>query len=184
MRYSQPFLRRKVLDLQPSGSATRAARPPALISSTTWYEPSIVKSTLHAESPLGETTPECYSCGGQERLYPGIHSCEKRHCRRASLPVCRLGSNHRSQLLSLSRWCYRQPCASLQSSKDIAWDTSSWSPLIEDRSFLSWLVKIPSEQEQLRARQITFHQINKLEEVWRDKCECDFGRSRKTGRRR
>lgn len=56
----------------------------------------------------------------------------------------------------------------MQSSKDIVWDTTQWSPLIEDRSFLSWLVKVPSEQEQLRARQITFHQINKLEELWRD----------------
>ncbi|KAK4697556.1 regulator of nonsense transcripts 1, partial [Phenoliferia sp. Uapishka_3] len=56
----------------------------------------------------------------------------------------------------------------MQSSKDIVWDTTQWSPLIEDRSFLSWLVKVPSEQEQLRARQITFHQINKLEELWKD----------------
>lgn len=62
----------------------------------------------------------------------------------------------------------RQPCAAMQSSKDIVWDTAQWSPLVEDRSFLSWLVKVPSEQEQLRARQITFHQINKLEELWKD----------------
>jgi regulator of nonsense transcripts 1 len=47
------------------------------------------------------------------------------------------------------------------------WDTSQWQPLIDDRCFLSWLVKIPSEQEQLRARQITSHQINKLEELWK-----------------
>lgn len=48
------------------------------------------------------------------------------------------------------------------------WDTSLWAPLIADRSFLSWLVKVPSEAEQLRARQITFHQINRLEEVWKE----------------
>jgi regulator of nonsense transcripts 1 len=41
-------------------------------------------------------------------------------------------------------------------------------PLIEDRSFLSWLVKNPTEKEQLRARQITTAQINKLEEAWRE----------------
>jgi regulator of nonsense transcripts 1 len=56
----------------------------------------------------------------------------------------------------------------MQSSRDVVWDTSQWSPLIEDRQFLSWLVKVPSEQEQLRARQITFHQINKLEELWKE----------------
>lgn len=48
------------------------------------------------------------------------------------------------------------------------WDLTQWMPLIEDRSFLSWLVKVPSEKEQLRARQITTSQINKLEELWRE----------------
>ncbi|XP_056131748.1 putative regulator of nonsense transcripts 1 isoform X3 [Lampris incognitus] len=62
----------------------------------------------------------------------------------------------------------RQPCASQSSLKDINWDSSQWQPLIQDRCFLSWLVKIPSEQEQLRARQITAQQINKLEELWKD----------------
>jgi regulator of nonsense transcripts 1 len=48
------------------------------------------------------------------------------------------------------------------------WDTSQWLPLIDDRCFLSWLVKVPSEQEQLRARQISMEQINRLEELWKD----------------
>jgi regulator of nonsense transcripts 1 len=30
------------------------------------------------------------------------------------------------------------------------------------------LVRSPSEQEQLRARQISFPQINRLEDLWRD----------------
>ena len=50
----------------------------------------------------------------------------------------------------------------------MSWNPALWSPLIDDRSFLSWLVKPPSETEQLRARQITYAQINKLEELWRD----------------
>ncbi|KAJ6347862.1 hypothetical protein OIU76_004370 [Salix suchowensis] len=41
------------------------------------------------------------------------------------------------------------------------------APLIDDRCFLQWLVKIPSEQEQLRARQISAQQINKVEELWK-----------------
>ena len=61
-----------------------------------------------------------------------------------------------------------QPCAALTSAKDINWDTSQWSAIIDDRSFLSWLVKVPSEAEQLRARQISMAQIAKLEELWRD----------------
>ncbi|XP_031264172.1 regulator of nonsense transcripts 1 homolog isoform X2 [Pistacia vera] len=39
--------------------------------------------------------------------------------------------------------------------------------LIDDRCFLQWLVKIPSEQKQLRARQISAQQINKVEELWK-----------------
>ena len=62
----------------------------------------------------------------------------------------------------------RQPCAALTSSRDINWDTSQWSAIIDDRSFLSWLVKVPSEAEQLRARQISMAQIAKLEELWRE----------------
>lgn len=62
----------------------------------------------------------------------------------------------------------RQPCAALTNARDINWDTSQWSAIIDDRSFLSWLVKVPSEAEQLRARQISMAQIAKLEELWRD----------------
>ncbi|GAA5958204.1 hypothetical protein JCM3765_002847 [Sporobolomyces pararoseus] len=103
--------------------------------------------TLHEESPLGETTPECYSCGAKNVFILGF-----------------IPAKSDTVVVLLCR----QPCAAMQSSKDIVWDTTQWSPLIEDRSFLSWLVKIPSESEQLRARQITFHQINKLEELWRE----------------
>ena len=48
------------------------------------------------------------------------------------------------------------------------WDLSQWMPLIEDRAFLPWLVRTPTEHEQIRARQITAAQINKLEELWRE----------------
>ena len=44
---------------------------------------------------------------------------------------------------------------------------ASWMPLIQDRCFLNWLVKQPSDKEQARARQITATQIDKLEDLWR-----------------
>lgn len=75
----------------------------------------------------------------------------------------------------------RQPCAAVPSSKDMNWDTSQWMPLIDDRCFLTWLVKIPSEQEQLRARQITSQQINKLEELWKDNSEATLEDLEKPG---
>jgi len=66
----------------------------------------------------------------------------------------------------VNRYLRSQPCAAI--SKDISWNASLWAPLIDDRSFLSWLVKPPSETEQLRSRQISFAQINRLEDLWRE----------------
>lgn len=48
------------------------------------------------------------------------------------------------------------------------WDPTQWQPLIQDRQFLPWLVKVPSDAEQLRARQISAQQINRLEEMWKE----------------
>ncbi|KAK2466665.1 hypothetical protein APHAL10511_000923 [Amanita phalloides] len=100
---------------------------------------------LHAESPLGETTPECYNCGSKNVFMLGF-----------------IPAKSDTVVVLLCR----QPCAAI--SKDISWNASLWAPLIDDRSFLSWLVKPPSEQEQLRSRQISFAQINRLEDMWRE----------------
>ncbi|TKY90469.1 hypothetical protein EX895_000467 [Sporisorium graminicola] len=102
---------------------------------------------LHAESPLGETTPECYNCGAKNVFLLGF-----------------IPAKSETVVVLLCR----QPCAAMSNSKDIIWDTTQWSPLIEDRCFLTWLVKVPSEHEQLRARPVTLHQINRLEELWKD----------------
>uniref|UniRef100_A0A3P8WNB7 ATP-dependent helicase RENT1 n=1 Tax=Cynoglossus semilaevis TaxID=244447 RepID=A0A3P8WNB7_CYNSE len=103
--------------------------------------------TLHKDGPLGETLLECYNCGCRNVFLLGF-----------------IPAKADSVVVLLCR----QPCASQSSLKDINWDSSQWQPLIQDRCFLSWLVKIPSEQEQLRARQITAQQINKLEELWKE----------------
>ena len=60
----------------------------------------------------------------------------------------------------------RQPCAAQNSLKDMNWDQEAWKPLISDRQLVSWLVKVPGDAEQLRARQVTATQINKLEDLW------------------
>ena len=44
---------------------------------------------------------------------------------------------------------------------------NQWLPLIEDRHFLHWLVRPPSEKELLRARQLSAPQLQKLEELWK-----------------
>ena len=65
--------------------------------------------------------------------------------------------------------------------KDVSWDHTKWKPLIEDRSFLSWLVKIPTEAEQLRVRKISAAQINRLEEMWKDNGEATLEDLEKPG---
>uniref|UniRef100_A0A1I8BRP6 DNA helicase n=1 Tax=Meloidogyne hapla TaxID=6305 RepID=A0A1I8BRP6_MELHA len=65
----------------------------------------------------------------------------------------------------------RQPCAQQNTLKNANWSAEDWKPLIHERQVLSWLIKIPSQQEQLRARQITAALINRLEELWKDNPE-------------
>lgn len=50
----------------------------------------------------------------------------------------------------------------------MSWDISRWQPLIEDRSFLPWLVATPTDTEQLRARHLNPPLIARLEETWKE----------------
>ncbi|CAN8267228.1 unnamed protein product [Cochlearia groenlandica] len=101
---------------------------------------------LHRDSPLGETILECYNCGCRNVFLLGFISAKTDS---VVVLLC------------------RDPCLNVNALKDMNWDLSQWCPLIDDRCFLPWLVKVPSEQEQLRARQISAQQINKIEELWK-----------------
>ena len=103
---------------------------------------------LHPSSPLGDTTLECYNCGTKNVFLLGF-----------------IPAKSDTVVVLLCR----QPCASMGGSgKDMNWDTSKWQPLIEDRSFLPWLVNNPSDQEQMRARHLSPQVIARLEEMWKD----------------
>jgi len=116
--------------------------------------------TLHKDGPLGETVLECYSCAVRNVFVLGF-----------------IPAKADSVVVLLCR----QPCAAQNSLKDMNWDQEQWKPLIADRSFLPWLVKVPGEQEQLRARQVTSTQIAKLEELWRDNADATFQDLEKPG---
>ena len=102
---------------------------------------------LHPASSLGDTTLECYNCGTKNVFLLGF-----------------IPAKSDTVVVLLCR----QPCAAMPSQKDMNWDTSRWQPLIEDRSFLPWLVPPPTDQEQLRARHLSPQTIAKLEELWKD----------------
>eukprot|EP01130_Rhizamoeba_saxonica_P017060 TRINITY_DN8101_c0_g1_i1.p1 TRINITY_DN8101_c0_g1~~TRINITY_DN8101_c0_g1_i1.p1 ORF type:complete len:1019 (-),score=224.94 TRINITY_DN8101_c0_g1_i1:160-3216(-) len=108
---------------------------------------------LHQDSPLGETILECYNCSCRNVFVLGF-----------------IPAKTESVVVLLCR----DPCANSSSLKDLDWDLDKWEPLIEDRSFLSWLVNVPSEKEESRARRITAQEINKLEEVWKDNENADL----------
>ena len=57
-------------------------------------------------------------------------------------------------------------CLSIGALKEM-WDLTVWEPIIQNRAFLPWLVKVPTEQDQMRARQISASKISKLEELWK-----------------
>lgn len=115
---------------------------------------------LHKDSPLGETILECYNCGCRNVFLLGFISAKTES---VVVLLC------------------REPCLSVNALKDMNWDLSQWCPLIDDRCFLQWLVKIPSEQEQLRARQISAQQINKVEELWKSNPDASFEDLEKPG---
>ncbi|VDK45025.1 unnamed protein product [Anisakis simplex] len=102
---------------------------------------------LHKEGVLGDTQLECYQCASRNIFMLGFIPAK------ADTVVVVL--------------C-RAPCANQATLKDANWQVDEWKPLISDRQLLSWLVKIPSEQEQLRARQISAAQINRLEDLWKE----------------
>ena len=77
------------------------------------------------DGPLGETILECYNCGCRNVFLLGF-----------------IPAKADSVVVLLCR----QPCAAQTSLKDMNWDQSQWQPLINDRSFLPWLVKITTEQ--------------------------------------
>ncbi|XP_065201509.1 regulator of nonsense transcripts 1-like [Planococcus citri] len=116
--------------------------------------------TLHKDGPLGETVLECYACGMRNAFVLGF-----------------IPAKADSVVVLLCR----QPCAAQNSLKDMNWDQEQWKPLIEDRCFLSWLVKIPADQDQLRARQVTSAQISKLEELWKDNIDATISDLEKPG---
>ncbi|VEL26902.1 unnamed protein product, partial [Protopolystoma xenopodis] len=101
--------------------------------------------TLHKDGPLKDTLLECYVCGSKNVFLLGF-----------------VPAKSESVVVLLCRY----PCAN--QNKNMYWDPTQWQPLIQERQFLPWLVKVPSEEEQSKAIQISAQQMNRLEEMWKD----------------
>ncbi|RYY38618.1 hypothetical protein EON62_00325, partial [archaeon] len=102
---------------------------------------------LHPDSALGDSVLECYNCG----------------CRNVFI----LGFIPSSKQAGVVVLLCREPCLTLGVLRDQGWDLTLWQPIIVDRAFLPWLVKVPTDAEEARARTITAQQIVALETAWR-----------------
>ncbi len=125
------------------------SRPATLPASCIVYH--LVRSkhkevSLHKDSPLGDMVLECYVSGTRNVFQLGFIPCK---------------SENVVVLLA------RDPGLNLSSLKELNLDASQWQPLIQDKQFLPWLVKAPSEAEALRARHITTDAVIRLEELWK-----------------
>ncbi|CAH8489401.1 unnamed protein product [Schistosoma curassoni] len=101
--------------------------------------------TLHKDGPLKDTLLECYVCGSKNVFLLGF-----------------VPAKSESVVVLLCR----NICAN--ANKDMYWDPAQWQPIIQGRQFLAWLVKVPSDEQQAKARQISAQQINRLEEIWKE----------------
>jgi regulator of nonsense transcripts 1 len=107
---------------------------------------------LHPKSPLGDTILECYNCASKNAFVMGF-----------------VPASSSSVVVLLCRVCVE----TVPALKDMDWELSQWHPLIQDRKFLPWLIKVPSDKLLVRARDVSPGQMLKLEELW--KAEPDAG---------
>eukprot|EP00934_Nitzschia_sp_Nitz4_P000182 Nitzschia sp. Nitz4//scaffold53_size117307//33744//36839//NITZ4_003763-RA/size117307-processed-gene-0.7-mRNA-1//1//CDS//3329554184//182//frame0 len=101
---------------------------------------------LHPESPLGDTVLECYNCASKNVFMLGF-----------------VPASSSSVVVLLCRVCVE----TVPALKDMDWELAQWHPLIQDRKFLPWLIKVPSDKLLLRAREISQGQMTKMEELWK-----------------
>ena len=76
---------------------------------------------LHPESPLGDTVLECYNCASKNAFVLGF-----------------VPASSSSVVVLLCRVCVE----TVPALKDMDWELAQWHPLIQDRKFLPWLIKV------------------------------------------
>ena len=99
--------------------------------------------SLHSENPLGETSIQCYVCSSKNIFILGI-----------------VPSRTENTLIFLCR----DPCAMQNIIPEKEWDLASWHPLIEEKRLLPWIVSVPTEEEDRKAKKLSIKEIGKIEE--------------------
>ena len=76
---------------------------------------------LHPESPLGDTVLECYNCASKNAFVLGF-----------------VPASTNSVVVLLCRVCVE----TVPALKDMDWELQQWCPLVQNRAFLPWLIKV------------------------------------------
>ncbi|XP_018024083.1 regulator of nonsense transcripts 1-like isoform X2 [Hyalella azteca] len=109
--------------------------------------------SVHKDGLVADTVLECYCCGVKNIFVLGF------------IPA---------QAESVVVLMCRQPCAGRNNLKDMNWDPEQWRPLVSNRSLLDWIVRVPTTEEQLRARQISPQQMAMIEDLWKENPKATF----------
>ena len=101
---------------------------------------------VHSESPLKDTTFECYNCSSKNLFQLGIIA-------------------HKTEQIII--FLCRDNCK--VNFRDEEWDLENWQPLIENKALLHFLVRAPTDLEFKKSRKLAHSEITKMEELWKTK---------------
>lgn len=101
---------------------------------------------LHPDSPLEGIPLECYHCGNKNVFLLGF-----------------VPAKSESMVLLLCR----SPCAYQHTARDIGCDFSEWEPIISDKRFISWLIKIPTGQDLENVKPVSAIEIAQIDDTLR-----------------
>lgn len=77
----------------------------------------------------------------------------------------------------------RLPCLT-SNNTDLNWDPNDFTPLVQEKTLANWLVKPSSDNKLKRARQITYEQINNLEEMRKNNPDVKFEDLNQNGKKK
>mmetsp|Transcript_17356 Transcript_17356/g.31283 ORF Transcript_17356/g.31283 Transcript_17356/m.31283 type:complete len:854 (+) Transcript_17356:3455-6016(+) len=101
---------------------------------------------LHPENRLGDETIRCFTCNSGNIFLLGL-----------------VPSRVESTLIFLCR----EPCLSRSTLNKQEWDLESWMPIIEEKRLITFIVGVPTDAEDKRAKKIPISQISNIEEAIR-----------------
>ena len=97
------------------------------------------------QSQVGEMVLECYNCSSKNIFLLGFLESKEGD---SGFILC------------------REPCLSTSKIEDDKFDKTRWTPLINDKKLMEWLVPPPSDNDLKICRRVNIRSISKLEEKW------------------